>query len=835
MKNFALLLFVVASLTSCTFQKNKQNTFESNWEYQPNRMWAGPDYSTETPTAWSITDGALQFKSDKKGTFINNVSPISFKHDTLPLDISLDINTSVFKQEECMAGIQFADTDTKHTIQIGILSDKKLILLKNDSIISSETFQTHVDTGNINLQIKVEIQKGKERFNIALKQGKKSILTTSYRQKSLSNWSDFNLFVKNNKPHERTIQFEKLKLAGKRLQIDRSKSSGPVAGTIQGVNGDKRRMVIYFMPLSANDYDTLLIDIRKQGDNVWRDQAKIAFNPANNRVVYNLDTLDNSENWEYRIIYKLPYSKETTKYYYHSGLIKSLPSLDKKKNIIFLNGKADENYSASFVENILGETPDLVVFTGNHTGSEKWIGDTSITKEAYYVQWLLFLNTYHNLLSEVPAILLPGKLDVNQEKIWGNQGEKKNNYPIDSIFPSVYRNKEYQWHQQQGGYLMRNEYINYVYELQTAHIPFDTKFNDSNPVATGSINYQGIDIALLESYYYKTSPEGIFGDTEIYNGIPRKRWTSAKTFDVENATIYGKQQIEFLENWAKNWQESSLKIMLSQEPKYAMATYPDSFFYISEYPELPNIVGNESDKIKLKDLSFNSWPQAERNKVIEILRSNHILDISGTDNIGAVVIQGVNRWGDANYSFDVPSVSPISSYRWTPEQTKYGSPEDYDKNCGDYFDSFLNRLRILAVVNTENKSGEVQYYGKLEFSPENGSIQLYCKASTKEGTQNIDGWPIKLSIADNYNRPARNYLPPIKIENDNTNKRIVTVKDDNGEIVYSLPINGKTFTPKVFERGTYSMEIQKVAGEKPTIIRDIQSAWKVPSDTLFIR
>ena len=66
------------------------------------------------------------------------------------------------------------------------------------------------------------------------------------------------------------------------------------------------------------------------------------------------------------------------------------------------------------------------------------------------------------------------------------------------------------------------------------------------------------------------------------------------------------------------------------------------------------------------------------------------------------------------------------------------------------------------------------------------------------------GWPITVSVDQQYNRKPIGYLPAIKMKHKNF---IVRVSNEiTGELVYARRVKGKIFRPKVFEKGSYLVE-----------------------------
>ena len=67
------------------------------------------------------------------------------------------------------------------------------------------------------------------------------------------------------------------------------------------------------------------------------------------------------------------------------------------------------------------------------------------------------------------------------------------------------------------------------------------------------------------------------------------------------------------------------------------------------------------------------------------------------------------------------------------------------------------------------------------------------------------GWPFTFNQLDNYGRKAAAHLPVLEI---NKPDQVVQVLEEkSGEVVYTLRIKGKTFQPKVFAQGAYTVKV----------------------------
>ena len=89
------------------------------------------------------------------------------------------------------------------------------------------------------------------------------------------------------------------------------------------------------------------------------------------------------------------------------------------------------------------------------------------------------------------------------------------------------------------------------------------------------------------------------------------------------------------------------------------------------------------------------------------------------------------------------------------------------------------------------------------------------------GAKPYPGWPITIDQTDNYGRKAVAHLPILKVKGAK-NPVIKVVDEATGDWVYALRINGDTFQPKVFKKGSYTVEVdgKPVTGLKAEILND---------------
>ena len=67
------------------------------------------------------------------------------------------------------------------------------------------------------------------------------------------------------------------------------------------------------------------------------------------------------------------------------------------------------------------------------------------------------------------------------------------------------------------------------------------------------------------------------------------------------------------------------------------------------------------------------------------------------------------------------------------------------------------------------------------------------------------GWPFTFNQIENYGRKAVAHLPVLEINK--PDQVVQVVEEKNGEVVYTLRVKGKSFHPKVFAKGVYTVKV----------------------------
>jgi hypothetical protein len=307
-----------------------------------------------------------------------------------------------------------------------------------------------------------------------------------------------------------------------------------------------------------------------------------------------------------------------------------------------------------------------------------------------------------------------------------------------------------------------------------------------------------------------------------------KELPDPRLVDVPEASLLGERQLEFLRQWSADWRGQDMKAVLSQTPPAMTAQVQSSRRYRLA-----------------ADLDSNGWPQSGRDRALREIRKGFALMIGGDQHLATVVHHGIDDWGDAGYSFAVPSV--VNHFRrwWRPREPERDMPEGTLEHTGQYTDGFGNKITMIAYANPapsrrgyDRWRAQAAGYGIVRFNKRTRQITIECWPRgcdvTAPECQQYPGWPITIDQEENYGRKPIAYLPMLEVTGQE-DPVVQVIKEPEDEIMYTLRINGTSYRPKVFEKGRYTIRVGE--GESAKILEGVESlelgrsaTMKVPLD-----
>ncbi len=562
------------------------------------------------------------------------------------------------------------------------------------------------------------------------------------------------------------------------------------------VHNNIMKMMVQLYPLA--DEDSRLVYLEIKDGNKWkrileetvRENEYGLYNAKAWNLQFRVENWDQTKDWPYRVVAldgKASYE----------GLIRHDP-IEKEEIVVAAftgNSRWDQGPRQDLVDAIKFQDPDLLFFSG----------DQVYHHTCHLAEWLIFGRDFGEIIKDRPTVSLPDDHDVGQGNLWGSSGKKAERIGGPD-----------------GGYLQTPQYVREVEFAQTANLPDPY---DPTPVQRGisvyytSLNVGGIDFAIIEDRKFKTSP------LEAHPWLNRYKrpdhpplGSDLDSLDAPDASLLGQRQLNFLNQWGTDWQDAQMKCVLSATIFCHATTtgYPDR-----------NIKG-------WIDMDVNGWPQTGRNKALNTIRKSYAFMLAGDQHLGTVVQHGIDEFGDAGYSFSVPSIVNHHPRRWEPPYPAERSIEGPLEHLGDYYEELGNRITMYAHANPDAFEQPIETlhprtkmatgHGIVRFNKVNRTITMECWPRGMDPqdpeAQQYPGWPFTIEQTDNYGREAKAYLPALKMVGE-MDPVVQVIKAKNKEVIYTLRIKGKEFQPKVFAKGKYDVIIGE--GENRKTLRSIKA------------
>lgn len=548
------------------------------------------------------------------------------------------------------------------------------------------------------------------------------------------------------------------------------------------VHDDTLKLTAQLYELDPDADRTVRLEIKEDGE--WTQIAETEVVEAGWTALFRVEDWDSNRDHEYRVAHG-----DSA---FYTGVIRRDP-VDKEEIVVAAftgNSKTDRGPRPDLIENIRKQDPDLLFFSG----------DQVYDHHDHFAAWLLFGRQFGEITRDRPTVVTPDDHDVGVRNLWGEGG---------AVGPGGYKDPEY---------------VREVERAQTSHLPDPY---DPTPIKRGigvyytSLTWGRIGFAIIEDRKFKSQVDVLDQQRLEQQGVVFSRrkdrinvLPDPELVDVPEATLLGERQLAFLREWSADWTEQDMKAVLSQTP-----------------PAMTAQVQSARRYRLAADLDSNGWPQSGRDRALREIRKGFALMIGGDQHLATVVHHGVDDWGDAGYSFAVPSI--VNHFRrwWRPLEPERDMPEGALEHTGQYTDGFGNRITMQAYANPDPSRrryskwrAQAAGYGIIRFNKRTREITLECWPRgcnvTGPECEQYPGWPITISQEENYGREPVAYLPTLEITGQE-DPVVQVIKEPSGEIIYTLRINGTSYRPKVFKEGRYTIKVGE--GDSAKVLKGVAS------------
>ncbi len=445
------------------------------------------------------------------------------------------------------------------------------------------------------------------------------------------------------------------------------------------------------------------------------------------------------------------------------------------------NSPVDKEFDTRLltIQNLKYHNPDLLFFAGdqNYTHDEATYG------------WLQFGVQFADVMKDRPTICILDDHDVGHPNIWGEGGKV-------SIGTKGAAD---------GGYMFPADFVRMVERQQTWHLPdpFDpTPIKQGLGVYYTDLNIGGLSIAILEDRKFKSAPMGNIpqmGPRPDHITDPKY---DRSTVDLPGLTLLGKRQLDFLDTWARDWTDVTMKVAVSQ----------------TAFCGAVHIHGNEDASRLLADLDCNGWPQTPRNEALRALRRAHASHLCGDQHLAVTVQHGIDSYRDGPYAFTAPAiVNTIYGRWWHPKDEQQGGGKPIDSRLpwvGDYLDGLGNKITMRAYANPQNRQVREKRgdgYGLIYFHKPTGTTTFECwprfEDASKPNATQYSGWPISFNALENDGRDPIGHLKTVELPFDNS--VVALIKESSGELIYCHRVRADKFAAPVYSNEKHTLKVGK--------------------------
>ncbi|MCH2205890.1 MAG: alkaline phosphatase D family protein [Lentisphaerales bacterium] len=591
-------------------------------------------------------------------------------------------------------------------------------------------------------------------------------------------------------------------IKGDKVLENSKQTFGPILWTQYTLSREVVKMVALIAPIGALDSQEAALQVYENGRYITK--AIAAIHPQSRTAEFRLENWDDSKDQNYRVVYNFEGKDHTWE-----GTIRKDP-IGKDLTVAGFTGNKDYAFpNEKIAENVAIQNPDVLFFSGDQIyegvggyGIIREPGDPSLVN--YLRKYYLFGWAFRDLMKDRPSIILPDDHDVYHGNIWGAGGKE---------VIGGYKNHS------KGGYAQYADFVNTVHRTQVSHHP---DAHDPTPllrnisVYHGDMVYGRVSFAIIADRMFKTGPEDL---VNTWEGRPDhmvdKNYDVSK-LDHPKAKLLGERQLKFLEEWGQDWKGADMKCVLS-------ATI---------FANLANYHGSNQMYIHA-DLDSNGWPQTGRNKALDVIRRAYGFMYAGDQHLSSIILHGIDEFGDAGFSFCVPSIAAGYPRSWRPDKEGRQVKNRIDNlaNTGDYEEGFGNKVSVYAIGNPEKKNrkpvlerlhDKASGHGLVTFKRASGEIKMECfkllfDAEKAVADDQFPGWPRTINMMQNYSRKALGTLPEFSVNG--VSKPVFQVIDEsNREVLYTVRNVSNKFTPKVFKKGaSYTVVVSEPdAGKSQT-------------------
>lgn len=579
---------------------------------------------------------------------------------------------------------------------------------------------------------------------------------------------------------------------------------GPIAAAQYSIDRGILKLSAQCMPQLKGTKATL--SFLRNGE--WKEASVATVHAIDQLALFRVENWDTSTAVPYRVSIPIASSEEPATY---TGMIAAEPAGNKLRLaalgcVIHRPWGVVKNWNEALYfphhdlqKRVASQKPDIVFFYGDqmYEGTPSAV-DRSNYLEDYLYKWLFHCVAFKEVIRNVPSVTIPDDHDVYQGNHWGEGARKA---------PGG------DWNN--GGYKHPGEFVAMVHRTQTSHLPdaYEPDCLEQNiPAYHCDWNWAGVSFAILGDRYFKSGPAG--------HGLPKSGTNrpdhynnpefDTKDLDLPGLQLLGKPQEKFLAEWASDWsQGAKLKTVLSQSPFGNLATHHSGTYLIA-------------------DLDGNGWPQSGRRRALTIMRAARAPHVAGDQHLSTMVQHGIEKHGDAVFSFTAPATSNAyarayhPSYKGNYYRTTPPAPSEY---LGERLDGFQNKVTFLAVANPDTRpdgpyttaklpkmNQQVPGFGIIDFDTKEQTVTFHSLPRSEEVADRLKGgeypgWPVTVRAEENDGRTPIGELVRVKLKGENAANPVVRVWGPDGILQWAHRMSSDSLIIQAYAKGKHKVEI----------------------------
>jgi alkaline phosphatase D len=829
-----------------------QSAFRSDWPQDAERPWAGGDYWTNPLEDWRIQKGRLEcFSAGGDRNVFLLTREVGAHEGTFITSVRLGpLEDGAGKFDEGFAGFRigiksFVDDYRARAVHgrgmnAGVTADGQIFIGE----VQARAARLKIDQ---ELRLRLEARPSGDGYAVVLRaedskgkflrettrhvpgawlEGGVALVCSSGKIKPtpqpLGELTGYEFYPPGQqRGGKMRFWFADWSLEGTKVEAHEERAFGPILFALYTLSRGTLKLSVQFPPL-GNAPNQVPLQV-SNGGNRWKTIGTSEIDSDAWNAVFRIPSWNATRDYPYRVLYDMPDAGGKLQQHVFEGTIRKDPKDKNEVTVGLLTCMWDMGFPhTDFTHNLAWHQPDVLLWTGDQIYESVGGFDVMETRDPelrapsmhdYLRKWYLFGWSVRDLTRDIPSVCMPDDHDMFHGNIWGCGGK-----PADPNLPMTGFGA-----QDSGGYKMPPRWVNMVQRTQTSHLPDPF---DPTPVLQGitvyytDLRWGGISFAILEDRKWKSAPKVECPQAEITNGFPKDpRWDSRKN-DVPTAELLGQRQLDFLEYWAADWSGGAwMKFAVSQTLLACLQTTPRGNPDDNIDPKLPIVPVGEypPNDWLMADHDSNGWPQHGRNAAIRKWRKAFAMHLGGDQHLGATAQYGMEAFRDGVYAVCTPAISNLWPRRWFPAQPGENALPG-KKNTGDHLDGFGNHITVLAVANPHQYPGS-GIQGLRDRST--GYSILHCNKVTREvrvavwprwvnpaesSAKPYAGWPITIRQLDNGLQGAEWTLKKIRTPGQR-DPVLRVLKEPDRKIVYTLRIQGDSFTPLVRDPGTYTVVV----------------------------